>query len=187
MPKIVKISVSKARAQRPAPTTLESKKPPFPGYKTKDLGMPENPEDLGLPGRGDMGSFTGPGDIESPKIDPALAGRILNVPFKLAHAARPEINPLDEKELDLLADDFSFILSKYGFAKIARREIVFAFNLSTVILARAAAVKKVQEEKKKNAASKKRTDNDSRSCGGGKDDFSEVLDKEPPAAPNLRS
>ena len=101
------------------------------------------------------------------QVSPEVAGDILNLPFAVGHIFNPAIEELNDKEVALMSEPFSRLLTKWGLAKISRDEIIVGFWLSVAALKRFRAVVRAKNEKK-------RVESGSREEGHRQDNVSSV-------------
>ncbi len=97
-------------------------------------------------------SLGGPSGTTSPgssvQINPRVAGQLLNIPFRVAHAIYPVAQPLTEGELEAMSEPFSDFLVEMGWEKIGKSSIVLGFHLFIAGYSRVRAIadyKKAQE------------------------------------------
>ncbi len=115
------------RPSPPRPSPSPKSPTPFE-LEAGSLGSPENPEDLSLSAKAGL---TGSPDSEI-LVDPKVAGGLLELGFDLVNAVMPEFPPLDQKEVDQMADPFAKFLVDQGWEKIAQSSIIFFARLGSV-------------------------------------------------------
>ena len=93
------------------------------------------------------------------RINPRVAGQLLNLPFKCLHIAYPVAQPLSPDELEVMAEPFSDFLIENGWEKIGKSWVVLAGHLFVAGYSRARAIADFKKAQKNEAAPKADPDN----------------------------
>jgi hypothetical protein len=108
-------------------------------------------------------------------INPRVAGQLLNLPFRFAHAACPAAAPLTEEELEAMAEPFADFLVDMGWEKIGRSSYVLFVQLAMAGYTRYRAVMDYKREKLNAGKNKIAADPGNREAGPGKDDSGKIF------------
>jgi len=140
--------VTEGTEKRPQPQSAKESgtKPPFPS-QTSGPGSPapapgsraelrilaaEEPEKTGKKSAGLSGTISPDGDALA--IDNRLAGQLFNLPFELIHVFEPAWEPMDDDQLERIAEPFNIFLQERGLTKLKKPELILlVYSLGYVI------------------------------------------------------
>jgi hypothetical protein len=160
------------------PKETDSPSPPAPGSQVgpSPFEIEEGRKSRQSPGDQSLG---GPFGTTFPAgkvpINPRVAGQLLNLPFKCLHIAYPVAQPLNEAELEAMAEPFSDFLVENGLEAIGRSSVVLGFHLFVAGYSRVKAIADWKKEQKIAAAPK--TDPGHGEAREGKDDARPSADR----------